>query len=250
MKKKIIIANWKMNLSDLVATDFSKQLSNDLKKSAEVEVVICPGYTALNSVALEIKKSEVRLGAQNCFWDNQGSFTGEISPSVLKEIGCSYVILGHSERREYLKETDQMVNQKVKLALENDLTPIICVGETFQERQDGHKDFKIMEQVNNALAGVELGAQELIIAYEPVWVIGSGQAVEPEEAEHTLQVIRQVIIDNFGLLVFDTQIRLIYGGSVNKDNILEFINQPSVEGALVGGASLDINTFLPIIEAI
>ena len=250
MKKKIIIANWKMNLSDIKAFNLSEQLAKKFKKADDVDVVVCPSYTALGSVFNEIRKTEIRLGAQNCFWQNQGPFTGEISPSILKELGCSYVIIGHSERRGNLNETDLMVNKKVKLALENNLIPIICVGETFDERQVGHKDFKIMEQVNMALEGVSLGEKELIIAYEPVWVIGSGQAVEPQEAEHTLQVIHQVIIDNFDPEIYEKQIRLIYGGSVDKDNIKYFMEQSMISGALVGTASLELDTFLSIIEAI
>ncbi|MBT3689931.1 triose-phosphate isomerase [bacterium] len=249
MKKNIIIANWKMSLTDLEAIELSKKLVKKLKKQNEVDVAICPSHTALDRVASEIKRSEIKLGAQNCFWEDTGSFTGAISPKVLNELNCSYVIIGHSERREHLNETDGMVNKKVKAALANNLIPIICVGETFSERQEGHKDFKIMEQVSKAIKDVELNNKEIIIAYEPVWVIGSGQAVEPVEAEHTMQVIRQVIIDNFSPEIFDTQVRLIYGGSIDKDNILEFVNQPSIEGALVGGASLDVDKFVPIIDA-
>jgi len=251
MKKKIIIGNWKMSLSHRQALDLAENLLEQNNQSEKVEVVVCPAFISLLGVAEKILNSGIKLGAQDCFWHEEGAFTGEVSPLNLRDIGCEYVIVGHSERRGYLNETDQMVNQKVKAVLENNLTPIICVGETLVERQSSSKDFVIMNQVNKALEGIELsGNQKLIIAYEPVWVIGSGQAVEPREAEHTNQVIRQLLIDMYPLEVVNEKFNLIYGGSVNPVNIKQFLLQPTVEGALVGGASLEAETFWQIIKAV
>jgi len=251
MKKKIIIGNWKMSLSYRQALDLAENLLEQNNQSEKVEVVVCPAFISLFGVAEKILNSGIKLGAQDCFWHEEGAFTGEVSPLNLRDIGCEYVIVGHSERRGYLNETDQMVNQKVKAVLENNLIPIICVGETLAERQSSSKDFVIMNQVNKALEGIELsGNQKLIIAYEPVWVIGSGQAVEPREAEHTNQVIRQLLIDMYPLEVVNEKFNLIYGGSVNPVNIKQFLLQPTVEGALVGGASLEAETFWQIIKAV
>ncbi len=252
MKKKIIIANWKMSLGPKQTLNLTEALLKKCQAEEQqtVEVVICPSFIILNEVSQKIANSKIALGAQNCFWHEEGAFTGEVSPSSLKDFGCEYVILGHSERRGYLKETDKMVNQKVGAAIKNHLIPIVCIGETFEERQAGNKDFIIMQQINRALEGIELSnEQQLIVAYEPVWVIGSGQAVEPLEAEHTNQVIRHVMLDHFSLETINKQIRFIYGGSVSSENINLFMAQPTVEGALVGGASLEAETFYKLIKA-
>lgn len=250
MSKKIIIANWKMNFSAPAAKKVIDDFMTLFKQPDNITVVICPGFTAINYVAEKITKTGLAWGAQNCYWEEYGAFTGEVSPRDLAGLGCRYVIVGHSERRTNLNESDAMVNNKVTAALAAGLTPIVCVGETFAERQEGTKEFVIMNQVNRAIAGVNLsGEKRLIIAYEPVWVIGSGQAVEPVEAGHTHQVIRQVLIDKFEAKVVEEKIKIIYGGSVDFTNINKFLDMPCIDGALVGGASLDPNNFVKLIQA-
>jgi len=243
------MANWKMKLLGKEAEELAEEFTKLYKPVGEAEVVLCPDYLNLRPIFKIIKGKEIKLGAQDCFWEEAGAFTGEISPRSLKEAGCEFVILGHSERRTFLGETDKMVNKKVLAVLQENLIPVICVGETFDERQEGNKDFVIMNQVNKALAGVDIINNELIIAYEPVWVIGSGQAVEPEEAEHTHQVIRQVLVDKFELDTVKEKIRIIYGGSVDPTNIQEFLAMSNIKGALVGGASLDSSTFNELVKA-
>ena len=251
MKKNFIIANWKMSLGHKQALELADNLLKQTKKNDNIEVVVCPSFISLLDVSSKILKSGVKLGAQVCFWHDDGAFTGEVSPLNLQEAGCEYIIVGHSERRGYLNETDEMVNQKVKAVLQNGLVPIICVGETLEERQSSNKDFIIMNQVNKAIEGVDLsGNKSIIIAYEPVWGIGSGQTVEPQEAEHTNQVIRQILIDKYPLETINEKIYILYGGSVNPTNIREFLSQATIDGALVGGASLDADTFWQIINAV
>ncbi|MCX6785732.1 MAG: triose-phosphate isomerase [Candidatus Komeilibacteria bacterium] len=252
MKKTIIIANWKMNLSP----DQAEQVLGEMLALSpswplsETSVVVCPSFEALSALAPQFKNSALALGAQNCFWEDEGAYTGEISPKFLKGLGCQYVIVGHSERRQNLGETDAQVSLKVKAALRNGLVPIICVGETFQERQDGQKDAAVSGQVNRALEGLKLlSGDELVLAYEPVWVIGSGQAVSPEEAGHTSQVIRQVLLDHFSLEQINSQTRIIYGGSVNPLNVKNFVAWPTIDGILVGGASLAAKTFSELVTA-
>ncbi len=252
MKKTIIIANWKMNLKPSESLKLAEEIVEKENEWSEgkVEVILCPTFDSIASIGEVVKNSnKVSLGAQNCFWDDEGAFTGEVSPKVLKELGCKYVIVGHSERRQYLKETDEMVNKKVLSALKNNLIPIICVGETFEQRKEGRKDFVIMEQINKALADVKILSDDyLVIAYEPVWVIGSGQAVQAEEAEHTNRVIRQVLLDKLSLEIADKKTSITYGGSVNPENVNSFTSQPTVDGILVGGASLKPDTFIELVK--
>lgn len=253
MKNKLIIANWKMNLDNQKTVDLTADLLKRWQEEnvSNLEIVVCPSFIALKSVAQQLVKHQLKLGAQDCFWEASGAYTGEISPLELKNIGCDYVIVGHSERRTYCREDDQIVNQKVRAALRHNLAPIICIGETFEERQAGNKDFVIMQQVEKAVQEVKLNLeQRLVIAYEPVWVIGSGQAVSPDEAEHTNQVIRQVLLDAFPLSVIEERIYLIYGGSVNPENIKSFMSQKTIEGALVGTASLSGETFWQLIKSV
>ena len=249
MSKTIIMANWKMKLYGKEAEELAEEFTKLYKPFGEVEVVLCPDYLNLQTVSKKIKGKEIKLGAQDCFWEESGAFTGEVSPRSLKEVGCEYVIIGHSERRTFLGETDEMVNKKVLAVLKEGLIPVICVGETFEERQEGNKDFVVMNQVSKALEGVDIGNNELVIAYEPVWVIGSGQAVMPEEAEHTHQVIRQVLVDKFELDTVKEKIRIIYGGSVEPLNIQGFLAMNNIKGVLVGGASLDSNIFNELVKS-
>lgn len=256
MKKKIIVANWKMNLSLSESERLTRSILKGLipfkKKLAKVEIVFCPHFTALPLVKNLISRTKIKigLGAQNVFWEKKGAFTGEISSLMLKEFDCQYVICGHSERREYFKETDEMIHKKVVAVLDSGLIPILCVGEKFDQRQNGAKDYVIIQQVSHALEGVNLDSnQQLIIAYEPVWVIGSGQAVRPQEAEYTHQVIYQRLIDLFPLELVQKNIRIIYGGSVDSSNIKGFLDKKAIDGVLVGGASLKADEFVKIIES-
>ncbi|MFA6304826.1 MAG: triose-phosphate isomerase [Patescibacteria group bacterium] len=250
-QKKIIIANWKMNLNLASGSGLVKELLASINdwKSPDLEVVICPDFLSLTPLAEQLKDKGIFLGAQDCFWEKTGAYTGEVSPQFLSELGCKYVLVGHSERREHKQETNAQINLKVKAALGNGLIPVICVGETFSERQDGNKDFVIMTQTAAALAGVKLlSTDQLIIAYEPVWVIGSGQAVDPEEAEHAHRVIKQVLFDHFSSTVLNEQIRIIYGGSVKPSNIKSFMIQPTIDGVLAGGSSLEAVSFMDLIK--
>jgi len=218
-------------------------------KDLDLDVALCPSFVVIGNIYQKIKDTEFKLGSQDCFWEDDGSFTGEVSPKVLKSLGCEYAIIGHSERRYYFNESDEQVNLKVKAALRNDLIPIICVGETFEERKEGRKDFVIMQQVQEAIKGLRLlGNDQLIVAYEPVWVIGSGQAVDPDEAEHANQVIRQTLLDNFPLEEVEEKTRIIYGGSVNPGNVQSFYDEPTIDGFLVGTASLEFESFSQIIK--
>lgn len=248
-KKPIIIANWKMKLG----LAESVALTKEIKKEAELkaEIVICPSFVNLLAVGEILKKSSIRLGGQDCFWEASGAFTGEVSALQLREIGCEFVILGHSERRQYLAETDEMVHQKVKAALSAGLIPIICVGETFEQRQDGAKDYILIQQTTKALEGVSVGQnQRVIVAYEPVWVIGSGQAVAPSEAAAAHQVIYQSLFDLFPSFLVKNNFSVIYGGSVDASNVAEFINLENTAGVLVGGAALKAKDFLAIIQGV
>lgn len=257
MKKKIIVANWKMNLGSQETEVLAKDILSGLKKNKnlhKIDVVLAPSFLSLvRTQQLNQKilgtKNQIALAAQNCFWEERGAYTGEISPLQLKNIGCQYIIIGHSERRQYLRETDEMVHRKIKIALELGLTPILCVGETFEERRTGAKDYVIINQVSRALEGINLKAnQKLIIAYEPVWIIGSGQAIDPKETDYMHQVVRQRLLDLYPLPIIRNNIRIIYGGSVDHTNINNFVKQESVDGILVGGASLKATEFISMIN--
>ncbi len=241
---KYLIANWKMNLT---AADSKSHVTTILKNITPylsmVNTVICPSFPSLSAVAKLITGSGVALGAQNCFWEEKGSFTGEVSPSMLKEFNTEYIIVGHSERRQQLQETEEMINKKMQAVLRAGLVPILCVGETFSERQLGRKDFVIAGQVESALQNIQLFNKKILIAYEPVWVIGSGQAVKIEEAEHAVRVIKQVLIDLYPDLDLKKDVQILYGGSVDTKNISYFTSSTLLDGVLVGGASLDVDEF-------
>ena len=264
MKKKIIIANWKMNLLPGQVEKLTEEILTGLKKSskdlAKIDIVLAPSFVGFLGVAKKLwpksflksrLKFPIYLGAQDLFWETKGAFTGEVSPEELKEFGVSHVIIGHSERREIFGETDEMVHKKVKAALEAGIIPIICVGETFEERREGQKDYVIIRQLSKALEGINLKAsQKIIIAYEPIWVIGSGQAVAPEEAEYVNRVIYQRMVDLYPWPIVRNNIRIIYGGSVDRENVKDFVSQETIDGVLVGGASLKADEFVKIAEII
>lgn len=246
-KKPLIIANWKMKLGLAESRDLAFRIKK--AKISSAEIILCPSFVSLEAVAHILKGSRVRLGGQDCFWEASGAYTGEVSAKQLKEVGCDFVILGHSERRQYLKETDEMIHKKVRLALSVGLTPIICVGETFEQRQVGAKDYILIQQTTKALEGVEIRPeQQVIIAYEPVWVIGSGQAVAPAEAQAAHQVINQVLFDLFEASLAKNNFSIVYGGSVDEGNIADFVSLENTAGVLVGGASLQEKDFLAVIK--
>lgn len=249
MVKPIFIANWKMNLTLKERVALAQQIKDDWGKNTDKEIVICPPFISLVQLAEIFKNSHIKLGAQDVFWEETGAYTGEISPLILKEIDCQYVIIGHSERRQYLAETDEMVNKKVAACLDNGLTPIICVGESLEQRQRNDSATVVHWQLNRALEGIELvDNEQLVIAYEPIWAIGTGRPIEPSDAQEILQVIRQTLIDHYPLTIVNNNIRLIYGGSVEPDNCADFSAVDYLAGFLVGGASLKMELFNQIVK--
>ncbi len=232
-----------MNKTIGEAISYIKELRELAKNIKDKEIVICPPFTALSAVGAELVASEIKLGAQNFYSKEKGAFTGEISPLMLTEIKCKYVILGHSERRKYFNETDEIINKKLKIALKNNLTPILCIGETLEQRKAEKTHEVITKQFKNSLKGIK--DDNIIIAYEPVWAIGTGNNATPQQAEEVHALIRQLINKNFGV---EDKIRIIYGGSVTPENIKELISQDNIDGALVGGASLDPKEFFDIIN--
>ena len=224
-------------------------LQHKLQTSTAVEVAICPPLVYLHDVGSNLRGSSIGLGAQNMFHEKEGAFTGEISGAMLRDIGCSYVILGHSERRQLMGETDAIVNKKVFAALRSELTPIVCVGETLTEREAGVTKQVIATQMKGSLAKLSSDqGQQLVIAYEPVWAIGTGKTATPAQAEEVHLQIRNLLNDFFGKTVADS-IRIQYGGSVKPDNAVELLSQPNIDGALVGGASLKAPDFAAIVDA-
>jgi triosephosphate isomerase len=249
MRKPIIAGNWKMHKTVGEAVEFARALVVALADVGDVEVVVCPPAVALKSVGEVLRGSAIGLGAQNMHWEEQGPFTGEISPRMLVDVGCRYVILGHSERRQHFGESDAAVNKKVHSALRWGLIPIVCVGERLEERQSGRTDEVVRMQLKEDLAGLDAqGAARLVIAYEPVWAIGTGLPATGEEANRVSGLIREILAGWFGEGIAQ-EVRIQYGGSVSPHNISEFLSQPEVDGALVGGASLDVESFSSIVQA-
>ncbi|HOS05737.1 MAG TPA: triose-phosphate isomerase [Syntrophorhabdaceae bacterium] len=245
MRRWMIAGNWKMHNNKSEAVLLAKAIKEGTQGISGGDVVLAPPFTALQSVYETIVDSHVLLAAQNMYYEDKGAFTGEISPSMLKDIGCTYVIIGHSERRKYFHETDEAVNQKVKKSLATGIKPIVCVGETEDERNKGVTEFVVGVQVKKALYGID-NINEIVIAYEPVWAIGTGKNATPVEAEEVHRFIRNIIGDIYGEVCNNTKV--LYGGSVTSDNIGELINMEDIDGALVGGASLKSEGFIGIIK--
>ena len=240
-RKPIVAGNWKMNKTVADATDLVNAIKRDLAGCKEVDVVLCPPFTALKAVSDLITETHIDLGAQNMHWEKNGAFTGEVSAEMIRELYCHYVILGHSERRAYFGETDEIVNKKTKAALEANLTPIVCVGETLDERESGRMTEVVQTQVRGSLKG--LSARDLaesVIAYEPVWAIGTGLTPTIEDIAAMHRFIRQKA---------GAGVRILYGGSVKPSNAAEILAVEDVNGALVGGASLKADDFYAIISA-
>ena len=235
-----------MNKTVAEALELVKQLKESLKDVNDAEIVVCPPFTALSSVFHEIKDSNIALGAQNAYFEEKGAFTGEISILMLKDAGCKFVIIGHSERRHIFDETNEMVNKKIKSAIKNGLTPIVCVGETLEEREDEETNILLEEQIKNGLMDlIKDELLEIVIAYEPVWAIGTGKNATPEQAEEAHLFIRQMIAEMHDEETA-SNIRVIYGGSVTPENIKGFMEKDNIDGALVGGASLKADSLVSI----
>jgi len=251
-KEKIVIANWKMQLSLAESVALAKKCKEKCVKSQKGEIVVCPDFISLLPVKEALKGSDIKLGAQDVFWEEKGAYTGEVSSKLLVEAGCTYVIIGHSERRKHLRENYEYINKKVRAAINaGNLTPIICIGESWDERKTDRRDFVLTEQLQLALAGVELiGDQQIIIAYEPIWAIGSGAAIEPSEAEYAHKIIKLTLNQMFGMQVITDHFKVIYGGSISSKNVKEFINLENIDGLLVGGASLDAEEFYKVATTI
>lgn len=248
MRKILIAGNWKMNKNSGEARELAAEIANTLGRQHEVDVVICPPFTALESSARAIESSGVRLGAQNMHPERSGAFTGEISAEMLRHLFATYVILGHSERRALFNESDEFINQKVLAALNSRLKPILCVGETLEEREAG-KAFEVVEaQVKAGLANVPEDLAELVvIAYEPVWAIGTGKTATPEQAQEVHACIRKQLGPIFGEAQAQ-RTRILYGGSMKPANAEELLRQEDIDGGLIGGASLEARTFLQMVE--
>ncbi len=248
MRTPLVVGNWKMNLTVREALALVNDLKGRLANSSGVDVVVSPPFTALADVGRAISGSPIELGAQNLFWESRGAFTGEIAAPMLWDLGCTYVIVGHSERRRKLGEDDDAVRRKVAAALANELIPILCVGETVEERDEGRTEriLQTMARLGTLDVTAEQAAQ-LVIAYEPVWAVGTGRPATGAEAERIAGLLRTWLREWFGDRA--DSVRILYGGSVTPQSIGEFASQKNIDGALVGGASLDAASFAAIIEA-
>ncbi len=250
MRKKLIAGNWKMNKDIHETASFITELKERLKDFGnEVGIVLCPPFTSLVVATAQIKGSPLRLGAQNMSEHDDGAYTGEVSAKMLAALGCEYVILGHSERRQYFKESDQLINAKVKKALATGFTPIVCVGETLEERKAGLTDQIVGTQVKGVLhelSSAEVG--KIVIAYEPVWAIGTGVTATPDQANAGHKLIRKTIAKMFSWATAEMVV-IQYGGSVNGANAADLFSQPDIDGGLIGGASLKADSFMGIIQA-
>lgn len=249
MRVPLIAANWKMNKTIGEASEFVRGLAARLREVKRVEVVICPPFTAIAAVVHSAADSAIAAGAQNCYSKPSGAFTGEVSAQMLKDAGCRWVIVGHSERRQVFGETDELANAKLRAALSAGLSVIFCVGETLEERNGGDMDSVLRRQVLSGLKGLTVTELERVaLAYEPVWAIGTGLTASPEQAGEAHGFVRALVRAQFGDAAAEP-LRIQYGGSVKPDNAGELLSQPDVDGALVGGASLDVDSFAAIVAA-
>ncbi len=248
MRKRIIAGNWKMNKDVEEAVDLAQQIKADYS-NFDVDVVLCTPFTDLYAVFQVIKDSPIALGAQNIYWEDSGAFTGEISASMLKSTGCQFVIIGHSERRLYFGETDETVNKRIKKALDGELIPIVCVGESLEERETNKTEHVVETQIRGALQGLsKQDIADIVIAYEPVWAIGTGKVATPEQAQEVHKFIRNLLETLYDRELSES-LRIQYGGSMKPENAAELLSQPDIDGGLIGGASLKADSFLGIINA-
>ena len=250
--KKIVIANWKMKLGLAESLELAKKIKTKFKTIDNAQVAICPDLISLLGVKEILKGSDIKVGAQNVFWEERGAYTGEVSPSLLIEAGCEYVIIGHSERRKFLMVNYEMIHKEVKAVLQTEnLIPIVCIGENWDERKTDRRDFVLFDQIQQALSGIDIvGDQQVVVAYEPIWAIGSGTAIEPTEAEYAHKIIRLTLNDMFGMKTVNNNFKIIYGGSINSKNVKDFVGLDNLDGLLVGGASLDAEEFYKVAKGI
>ena len=250
---KFVIGNWKMKLSEresiALAEAVTRSWAAQQAETEDVQVVLCPSHLAIADVHDVIHGTGIGLGAQDVFWEDKGAYTGEISPATLKELGCKYGIVGHSERRQHLGETDEMVHKKAAALLRHDLHPIVCVGETAEEKDAGKRDAVVIGQVKAALEGLTpVGNQRIVVAYEPRWAIGTGRAASPDDAAAAHHLIRETLYELYANDVVDRQCFVIYGGSADASNVGSFLSVDVIEGVLVGGASLKADEFVKMAE--
>ncbi len=259
MRIPVIAGNWKMYKLRGEAERFIEELSRQITPAEgsdtlgsapalKPEIVVCPPFTALESAVRAAQGTDIRIGAQHVFWEAEGAYTGEVSPEMLRDLGCQYVICGHSERRQYFVETDELVNRRLKAVLKAGLTPIFCLGETLTERETGVTFTVCQRQLEQGLDGLtpEQVAQ-VVVAYEPVWAIGTGRTATPQDAEEVIRFVRAQLSGSFGAAVGE-KVRIQYGGSVKPENIKELMAQPNIDGVLVGGASLQVDSFAKIVN--
>lgn len=248
MRSKLIAGNWKMNKTIGEALDLVKALHDGVLESANVGVVVSPPYTAINKVAEFLKDSFIQVSAQDLFWEDAGAFTGAISAPIIKDAGAKYCIIGHSEKRQFFNETDDTVNKKIKAALAHGIIPIFCIGETLEQRESDQVEAVIKKQFFGGLQDIKPNDMaRIVIAYEPVWAIGTGKTATPEQAEEVHAMIRDMLIKEFGLEIANG-VKILYGGSVKAENTQELLSKPNIDGALVGGASLKAQDFIGIIN--
>lgn len=262
MRKRLVAGNWKMNLNTAGAGALVEQFIKEVQLHPDVDVVVCPPYLSIPSICQLVNRTELKVGAQDVFWEEKGAFTGQVSASQLADFHLGFCLVGHSEKRGrfgkletpestvgYFAETDETVNLKIKSLLSYGIAPILCVGETLQERQDGKTDLMIRSQLRGALVGFdEVELQELVVAYEPVWAIGTGEVCDTAEAERICSMIREHLSSSFSPRLGET-VRVLYGGSVKADNAFDLFSQPNIDGGLVGGASLDPTSFASIVHS-
>ena len=248
MRTPFIAGNWKMYMTRPEATDLVEGLLTALVNVRDVEIAVCPPFTALETVARLVAGHNIALGAQNCYWEDKGAFTGEVAPPMLKEIGCRHCIVGHSERRQYFGETNETVRKKTLALYKHGILPIVCIGETLTEREENRTDEVVLTQMRECL--LNLPPEKMAattIAYEPVWAIGTGKTATPDQAQEVHALIRAELVKMFGKNIAQ-KIRIQYGGSVKPDNIKALMDQEDIDGALVGGASLKVDSFSAIVK--
>jgi triosephosphate isomerase len=248
MRKPIIAGNWKMNNTQAEAVELINALKPRLKDLNKTEVVVCVPFTCIEKVKKAVRGSKIKVGAQNVAWADKGAFTGEISAAMLKEVGAEYVIIGHSERRQYFGETDESVNKRTVQALKNDLKPIVCVGETLSEREEGKTNAVLKTQIEGAFDGFSKDdIKKVVIAYEPVWAIGTGKTATSEQANESIKFIRKTLAKLFTRPVAN-KVRIQYGGSMNAKNARELMSMSDIDGGLIGGASLKAEDFEKVVK--
>ena len=245
-QKPFIAGNWKMYKSSTEAVELVSELQEKYDEFEGAQVVVIPPFTALCDVHITLQGSPIQIGSQNVYWEDEGAYTGEISAPMLKDIGCTYVVIGHSERRQYFGETNTTVNRKIKAALAHDLTPIMCIGESLKERENGETINLVQTQISEGFEGFDAGTvRKIIIAYEPIWAIGTGLTATPEQAQEVHAFIRKELSEKYGNDTGACAI-ILYGGSVKPANTFSLLKEKDINGALVGGASLSAESFIEI----